>query len=308
MAARIALTFSALFALVAGALAGPYADLQRSLDSAKTAQERSRIIQASPLAEQLKDLIQRDAQPARPGSDDEDQPADPDVQVQEAVAVRASAESAAAPRDLKALAAEVKESPAYTDRGERESTNWLYRAIQRLRNIHLDLPKGHGADMPTGIIGPWIIYVAWILLGSAVLVFLFIGLRRINFAALRKGRKRAGVLEEDDPDRTLDEWLILADQLESEGRYREAVRSLYLACLLKIDDARIARFDRGQTNWEHLARIESSPRRPPGLDFRKPTQAFDRIWYGYQVQGAEDVARFRQWYRDIVESTRKVAA
>jgi hypothetical protein len=81
-----------------------------------------------------------------------------------------------------------------------------------------------------------------------------------------------------------------------------------LACLLRFDEHGVARFDRGQTNWEHLARVEASPKRPPSLDFRRATQAFDRIWYGFQCLGAPDVADFRGWYEDVRRALAKEAA
>ncbi len=96
--------------------------------------------------------------------------------------------------------------------------------------------------------------------------------------------------------------------MESEGRYREAVRALYLACLLRFDEALVARFDRAQTNWEHLHRIEGSVRKPQGLDFRTPTSLFDRVWYGYQGKGRDEVNQFRQWYMGITESLQRSPA
>jgi hypothetical protein len=124
----------------------------------------------------------------------------------------------------------------------------------------------------------------------------------------RLERRAKALLDEDEPERSLDEWLEMADKLEREGKYREAVRSLYLACLLKIDEARIARFERSQTNWEHLARIEASPRRPAELEFREATMAFDHIWYGMRVDGSTDVMRFRNWYRQVTEAVKPKAA
>jgi hypothetical protein len=140
-----------------------------------------------------------------------------------------------------------------------------------------------------------------------VIAFLVFALKRFVWSK-RLERKAKALLDEDEPERTLDEWLELADRLERQGKYREAVRCLYLACLLKIDEARIARFERSQTNWEHLARIEASPARPSDLEFREPTRAFDNIWYGMRVNGSEDVMRFRAWYRQVTESVRAKAA
>ena len=112
------------------------------------------------------------------------------------------------------------------------------------------------------------------------------------------------MLEDDEPERSLDEWLAEADTLQAQGRYREAVRALYLASLLRFDEARVARFQRGQTNWEHLTRIEASPTMPKDLDFRATTRLFDRIWYGRIVRGKEDVDQFRAWYLNITNTLR----
>jgi hypothetical protein len=86
------------------------------------------------------------------------------------------------------------------------------------------------------------------------------------------------------------------------------VRCLYLACLLRLDDAGVARFDRSETNWEHLYRIERSPSKPTGLGFRAPTIAFDRVWYGHNVRGLSDVHEFRMWYVGVQEALKERAA
>jgi hypothetical protein len=109
-----------------------------------------------------------------------------------------------------------------------------------------------------------------------------------------------GILEDDEPERTADQWLLQAEKLEAEGKYREAVRCLYLACLVRYDDGRVARFRRHETNWEHLYRIEGSSLNP-GLDFRTPTQRFDKVWYGYQVNGPSDVQEFREVYQRLCD-------
>jgi hypothetical protein len=152
----------------------------------------------------------------------------------------------------------------------------------------------------------FLMYFVWFLLGAAVLAFIIYALRFVSFGKLKK-RKAKAMLDEDEPERTLDEWLAMAESFEREGRYREAVRALYLACLLKFDERNVARFVRSQTNWEHLARIEDSPRRPVSLDFRSATQAFDRIWYGHKVRGSEDVVDFKAWYESVSAALRVAA-
>ena len=141
----------------------------------------------------------------------------------------------------------------------------------------------------------------WCLLGALVCLFGYFAIRQFVWKRGAK-RKAKAMLEDDKPDRSLDEWLALANQLTGEGRYREAVRALYLSCLLKFDEHNVARFIRGETNWEHLDRIQQSVRRPEELDFLGPTKAFDMIWYGMHVRGVEDVDQFRMWYAQINEA------
>jgi hypothetical protein len=229
--------------------------------------------------------------------------------VRNMVELRALAQGTQPRSGAAAAAKRVKASPVYQDRGPRDESNWLGNALSRLKNLRFDLPqpKQTAPDMPSLGIGPWLVWLMWGLLGAGVLFFAYLALRHVDWTR-RLTRKTKTLLEDDEPERSLDEWLALADTLSAEGRHREAVRCLYLACLLKFDEARVARFDRSQTNWEHLARIRSSPRKPETLDFLTPTQSFDRVWYGRQVEGAPDVERFRAWYQSVTEALRTVPA
>ena len=173
---------------------------------------------------------------------------------------------------------------------------WLFRMLPR--------PEVDGLDgMNLGIFGQLIYILAWVIIGGALVAFVVFVARKFGWIpVLAAGRKRAGggLLEDDEPDRTADEWLLEASRLEREGKFREAVRCLYLACLIRLDEKGVAAFRRGETNWEHLRRIEASRRRPADLDFRDPTSRFDWIWYGHRVNGPEDVAFFRALYTFIL--------
>lgn len=208
--------------------------------------------------------------------------------------------------EAKRQAESLKGSPVYRDPGAHQSSNWLGRALERLRFRQRQSQQEQGMPDVSRLFGPWLTYVMWTVLGIAAAAILWYFARHANW--LRRSRKPGPtLLDEDEPERTLDEWLAMAEQLRAEGRYREAVRCLYLACLLRFDEFRVARFDRGQTNWEHLHRIEKSPKLPPELDFRAATSAFDRIWYGQHPSGIEDLDRFRQWYTDVVAALRGAA-
>lgn len=202
----------------------------------------------------------------------------------------------------------IKESPLYRDAEKEKESNWLSRSFEALgealsRLFNRRQEQRDSTASPSAPSGQWLVYTMWGVLGVAAAVLLVLAARYFVFKRSLT-RKAKALMEEDEPERTLDEWLALADQLTSEGKHREAVRCLYLACLLKFDEAGVARFRRGQTNWEHFTRIVTSPKHPEGLDFRAPTQAFDRVWYGMHVEGGADVERFKAWYRTVADSLR----
>jgi hypothetical protein len=203
----------------------------------------------------------------------------------------------------------IKASPLYQDSGVSENSNWLADAFRHLADLfhfHFNPPETNALPS-SGLDVRWFAYIVIGLAAIAVVGFAIYAVTRLRW---RKGlkRKATALLEEDEPDRSADEWLLLADSLTNEARYREAVRCLFLACLLKFDEYGIARFERSHTNWEHLARVQASPKRPPELDFLPPTQMFDRVWYGMSTRGLPDVEQFKIWYSYIVDLVGEKAA
>lgn len=205
--------------------------------------------------------------------------------------------------DPNQTAREILASPLYPDRGVAHEANWLGNAASTvgdwIRELLRRLFGGLAGAAGEGIQVDWLVPVAWALLGLGTACLLVFAFLQFRWKAERKRRKAGGLLEEDEPERTLDEWLELSHSLESEGRHREAVRCLYIASLLRLDEANVMRFIRSQTNWEHLARFEASPRRPQNLDLRPLTRSFDLVWYGYRPTGPHEVGQFRLAYETL---------
>jgi hypothetical protein len=65
-----------------------------------------------------------------------------------------------------------------------------------------------------------------------------------------------------------------------EGDYREAVRHLFLATLLTLDEKGLLRYDTTQTNYELLAQERLRPSLVPAL--APVVGAYERVWYGLQ--------------------------
>lgn len=206
-----------------------------------------------------------------------------------------------------AKAKEILQNPVFQDSENREGSNWMKRALERLGDLlkpkERELQESPNINMtPPGAINlggifPFILGV--LILGLLVaIVFAF---RNVSFKKSEKAKKaRGGMLEEDEPIRSHDEWLTLADQLESQGKYREAIRCLYLAILMRLDESRVVRFERTETNWEHLTRIEPSMA-PKEINYRSLTQKFDLVWYGNRPCNSDDTKSFRSEYLSLVE-------
>lgn len=205
--------------------------------------------------------------------------------------------------DAKKEAEKILENPIYVDRGDAKDRNWLGNVADRigakiLKWLESLMPKWQDRDLNLPNLNlPVLRFLVWAVVGVVIAALLFFVLRAVRIG--KRSRRVGGILDEDEPERTADEWLVMADGLAAEGKFRESVRCLYLACLVKYDDANVASFRRHETNWEHLYRIEASLRNP-GLDFRSLTQAFDKVWYGGKVRGEEDFVEFRSYYESLV--------
>lgn len=190
--------------------------------------------------------------------------------------------------------------------------SWVERILERLRNLRQQDQKA--PNMPKFPDMPWLAgllqALMYVILAVAIglLVWLLTKLRLMTEMRRTKARSGGGILEDGEELLSEDEYLRNADDLIAQGKFREACRALYLATLVRLDAARIARLEPTQTNWEHLRRVETSRLRPEGLDFRTPTKLFDHAWYGYTARSAADVEPFRRAYLEIKQLAEVKAA
>jgi len=305
---RYGALLTACVALACWACAVDFRSYADRLDRAETPEAKRRVLREMSLEEELDSRLVGILQAAL-----EDEPSVESVQDAErevwARAVLAGPRDATVRANPSQSAARIKQNPLYRDVGIEEGSNWMQRAIERLAKLfQRGAPEPGRAQLPETLPRTdWFVMLVWVLLGLAFAAFLAFAIRHFAWQRGLKRRSKA-MMEEDEPERTGDEWLALGKELAGEGRFREAVRCLFLACLLRLDEAGVARFDRGQTNWEHLVRIEASPRRPKELDFRAPTTAFDRIWYGFKDHGRQDYDDFEDWYTAVTAALSREAA
>lgn len=202
----------------------------------------------------------------------------------------------------------ITNSPLYRKLDERKSSNWMTRGFEKLgdwlsKRTRTDTTPARRTQGSAGDALGWVTPLMWILLGGAVVAGLYWLLARVSFANFRRAKKM-GILDEGEPERTADEWLLRSLELEAAHQFRNAVRALYIACLVRFDDYGVVRFVRSETNWEHLSRLKKSGACPSHLDFESPTKKFDLIWYGDKEVTSEDVAEFRSFYEQLLAALR----
>lgn len=83
-----------------------------------------------------------------------------------------------------------------------------------------------------------------------------------------------------------------ATSLAQQGNYRQAVRRLYLAALLRLDELHLLRYDRSLTNREVLARTDEA--QPVRRHLVPVVETFDRIWYGVREPDQETFEAYRR--------------
>ena len=221
-------------------------------------------------------------------------------------------------KDARAEAKKILVPPAYRPRelnpAER-TENWLADGLNRSGEVIAEvfrriqeflsrfMPRFGAPAVGGSALAGVIPYVQLLVILAAIALVIF-ALRFI------KVRRRAatigqGLLSDEEAALPADEWLKRADQLAREGQHRQAVRCLYLACLVRFDEHGIIPLRREETNWEHLRRLDKSRTRPADLNFREATSRFDTVWYGERTKGMEDVAWFRSQYESVMQAIRQ---
>ena len=130
-------------------------------------------------------------------------------------------------------------------------------------------------------------------LGAVVLVVLLAVLIPIlvRYFVKAASRRAAGDdLAHDAEVSTSAEAVQRAQQASFGQDYRLALRMLYLAALLKLDEVGALRYDRALTNREYVRQVVLQPALASALS--PVVEIFDDAWYGYKPVTADGYAAF----------------
>lgn len=138
-----------------------------------------------------------------------------------------------------------------------------------------------------------------IVLGGIVLVLavLFYFVRNLRRNLVQEEALVA--LAEEHAVRTPGEAFNNAQQFINQGDYRNAVRQLYLATLLLLDQRGKLKYDPTLTNREYLIQASNDPRASAALV--PIVETFDRTWYGFEAISRQEFDTYRERVEAVKE-------
>jgi hypothetical protein len=155
-----------------------------------------------------------------------------------------------------------------------------------------------------------VVVVVAVLLGF--LVYLMVRFFKRDEEAEIDSGQQSGIKEEGlavDPMSALarppESWAGSADTLAAEGRYREAIRHLYLALLSRLHRDGAIDYDPAKSNWDYFRDFKGD--RALIGPFRELTRRFDFAWYGNVEVSHESWKKFRSVCEPMLAPAKEAA-
>lgn len=173
-----------------------------------------------------------------------------------------------------ALLEAVFERPEFT--GSETLVERIWRWLQERLAAWFPQFEPRTATIP-GQVAEW---AGWVVVGVAALLLAILGSYWLQgiWRNLSGGKDAVHAELPDDIPANAATARAQAQEAAAEGNYRQAVRRLYLAALLLLDEQRLLTFDRSQTNREVLAGLPGDS--PVIAHLRPVVDTFDAVWYG----------------------------
>lgn len=163
---------------------------------------------------------------------------------------------------------------------------WLENRFKDLLDLFPDVSMPPGAPM----------VLAYMLIGIVLLVLAGVVIWTVRTIILQRQGRRPGVFRNDgEMERSSRMQLEEAGREADEGNYQEAIRLMFLAMLLMMDEQGWVRAEKWKTNYEYAEELND---RQPEISesFELAARLFERVHYGKTSAGRLD-------YEQIAELT-----
>ena len=164
---------------------------------------------------------------------------------------------------------------------------WLAEWLDRLLPDPAPTSSSSGAAGRAGDLIAWSIGIVGVI---AIVLLLAYWLRGLIGGFVANADANEGGDTDDDLPQTPIEARRRAAGAANEGNYRGAVRNLYLAALLTLEQHGLVPADRSLTNREVLGRVDST--HPLRSHLQPVVETFDDVWYGVHEPDAGAYAAY----------------
>lgn len=203
------------------------------------------------------------------------------------------------PEVIRQTAQEVVERPAYRLDAVPEGGLTLREIVRAIIDFFEWITTPLRGLFEVSPVFAWVVVLTLILLLALILGHLI-----YTFAAVFQRRKRAFELPDDVEAGARPEMFEQqAQQAVAAGDYIQAVRLLFRACLVRLEQAEERPLRRGLTNREYLRRYEDTLFHEPLVPF---VNTIDRKWYGGGECRAEDYEQCAHAHAEVQRAIREV--
>ncbi len=172
-------------------------------------------------------------------------------------------------------------------------TRWLSQLLERFA------PETQGEGASVGWLGSLISWTLAIVAAVALVGLLGYWIQRMVGSFVGNAEKDSELGLDGHPLTARQAREQAAQQAES-GNYRGAVRRLYLAALLTMEEKGAIRYDRSQTNREVLAQVQDDATVSDHL--RPIVETFDDVWYGIHEPDHQTYADYTHEVERLTEA------
>jgi len=188
---------------------------------------------------------------------------------------------------------------------------WLRRVwdgfvewLRSLFNADDDVPEITEVPVESGGGGGPGALIAYLLLAAVLLLAAWVVWRLVRDRTPRAKSDTGGdpgVSIDIDEHRSAADWRERANELEADGRWKDAVRAWLRWGIAGLVDREVLEDVPGRTTGEYRRYVA---RHEPDLDadFDRATRLFDEVWYADRAADAESVATMRRHMEAVVDA------
>jgi hypothetical protein len=193
---------------------------------------------------------------------------------------------------------------------DKTSFGWQFQQLQQRVGEWLEVrlsPALTQAANSIGVPPDWVwdllLKIAWLIFGlvMAWVMWQIYKLLRPYILSLIVSNRTGSLdsLMAEDGDRqaySVADWLREVQQLQSEGKYGDACRALYMALLLRLSDAELIASQASRTDREYLKLLQKIPQSQP---CQLLIATHEQLWFGNTTVSSETFDRCQQAYEDV---------